>query len=99
MAPPLSFVRHKLQRQNSKQEARALQEDFLQKARDELQIFQSSSASPHRLSNASQPISRASVEEPFTSVDAMQQLSGTQQLTQGIVQQRPKTTLEARLER
>ncbi|DBA96586.1 hypothetical protein WJX77_007571 [Trebouxia sp. C0004] len=84
------------QRSDSRKQARELQQEFLQKAKEDLEAFQQT---PLRSSQASVPQSRASLEDTGISVDVDQQREDAGGWNVHTVQERPRTTLEKRLEK
>ncbi len=82
-----------VQRRDSRKEARELQEEFLQKARQDLEAFQQVSSPMQRLPQAAaQPASQTWLEDAATSLDIDQQ-------PVDVFKERPRTTLENRLSR
>ncbi|KAL0032399.1 hypothetical protein WJX79_009412 [Trebouxia sp. C0005] len=84
------------QRSDSRKQARELQQEFLQKAKEDLEAFQQTSS---RASQACDPQSRSSLEDTGITVDFDQQPEDAGDWNVHAVQERPRTTLEKRLER
>ena len=85
-----------MQRSDSRKQARELQQEFLQKAKEDLEAFQQTSS---RASQACDPQSRSSLEDTGITVDFDQQPEDAGDWNVHAVQERPRTTLEKRLER
>lgn len=85
-----------MQRSDSRKQACELQQEFLQKAKEDLEAFQQT---PRRSSQTSVPQSRASLEDTGISLDIDQRPEDAADWTVHAVQERPRTTLEKRLEK
>ncbi len=85
-----------MQRVDSRKQARELQQEFLQKAKEDLEAFQQTSLGS---SQTSVPQSRALLEDTGVSVDVDQQPQDAGEWNMHAVQERPRTTLEKRLEK
>ncbi len=85
-----------MQRGDSRKQARELQQEFLQKAKEDLEAFQQTSLGS---SQSFVPQSRASLEDTGISVDVDQQPEDAGDWNMRPVQERPRTTLEKRLEK
>jgi len=85
-----------MQRSDSRKQARELQQEFLQKAKEDLEAFQQTSS---RASQACVPQSRVSLEDTGISVDVDQQPEDAGDWNMHAVQERRRTTLEKRLEK
>ena len=85
-----------MQRDDSRKQARELQQEFLQKAKEDLEAFQQTSLG---LSQTSVAQSRASLEDTGISMDVDQQPEDAGDWNMRAVQERPRTTLEKRLEK
>ena len=85
-----------MQRDDSRKQARELQQEFLQKAKEDPEAFQQTSLGS---SQSFVPQSRASLEDTGISVDVDQQPEDAGDWNMRAVQERPRTTLEKRLEK
>ena len=85
-----------MQRSDSRKQARELQQEFLQKAQEDLEAFQRTQPLS---SQTSVPHSQASLEDTGISMDVEQQPEDAGDWNMHAVQERPRTTLEKRLEK